>query len=203
MGMSAEAYRAQLQALLPPGAAWPRHPDAALTRLLAAWGEELARIDARSDRLISEAMPGDALEMLEDWERVAGLPDACGAEIATTTAERRANLIAKLTQQGGASIPWFYALAEPLGYEIEIEEYRPFVCGLSRCGEDRLLGDGKVRYLWSISVKGPRLTRFQAGVSCCGDPLLKITHAEDLECLFKRYAQAHTHIIFAYEGDVP
>ena len=44
------AYRAQLQALLPLGDAWPRRPDAVLTRLLAAWAEEFARIDARSDR---------------------------------------------------------------------------------------------------------------------------------------------------------
>jgi uncharacterized protein YmfQ (DUF2313 family) len=197
--MNASDYRAQLQALLPLGDAWTRRPDAVLTRSLAAWAEELARIDARSGRLLSEAMPSDTLEMLADWERVAGLPDACGAELATTIEERRANLIVKLTQQGGASLAWFRRLAETLGYEIGIEEFRPFITGLSRCG-DRLWGGHVVRHQWRVKVTGARLTYFRTGLSQCGDLLLKITRAEDLECLLRRLKPAHTHLVFSYEG---
>lgn len=199
MALSADAYRAQLQALLPLGDAWPRRPDAILTRALAAWAEELARIDARSERLLSEAMPSDTLELLSDWERVAGLPDDCGAELATTIEERRANLIIKLTQQGGASLAWFWDLAGRLGYEVGIEEFRPFIAGLSRCG-DRLWGGHAVRHQWRVRVFGARLTYFRAGVSQCGDLLLKITYAEDLECFLRRFAPAHTNVIFAYLG---
>jgi uncharacterized protein YmfQ (DUF2313 family) len=197
--MNAGAYAHQLQALLPVGDAWPRHPDALLPRMLAAWAEELARIDARGEQLISEALPSDTLELLSDWERVAGLPDPCGAELATTVEERRANLIVKLTMQGSASLAWFQALAATLGYIVEIDEFRPFIAGLSRCG-DRLWRGHSVRHNWRVRVSSTRATRFRAGVSQAGDRLLKITRAEDLECTLKRLKPAHTDLIFYYQG---
>jgi uncharacterized protein YmfQ (DUF2313 family) len=205
VALDATSYRAQLAALLPLGAAWPRRPDAAMSRQLAAWAEELARIDARSDRLVSEAMPSDALELLSDWERVAGLPDDCGAELSTTLAERRQDLVAALTRQGGVSLEWWRSFAARLGYaDVLIEEFRPFTVGLSRCG-DALWGDEDnlghgVRHQWRIRVPGSRYTPFRSGVSQCADRLGKIVRAEDLECRAKRYKQAHTHLIFSYEG---
>lgn len=198
--MSAEAYRAQLQALLPPGEiVWSRDPDSELGRLLAAKGEGLAHVDARAKQLIDESMPGSALELLPDWERVVGLPDACSTELASTIAERRMHVVAKLTMRGGASKAWFIAYAAKLGYEIEIDEFHPFITGLARCG-DRLNGDHVVRHTWRVRVLGPRYTPFRTGASQCGDLLGKITRAEDLECRFKRANQAHKNLIVAYEG---
>ena len=199
MAMTAAAYRAQLQALLPPGAAWPRRPDATLTKLLDAISQELARVDARGGLLLDEALPAAALELLPDWERVVGLPDACSAALATTISERRQNVVSKLTQRGGASRAWFIEYAARLGYTIEIDEYRPFITGLARCGA-RLNGAPVVRHTWRIRVTGPRYTPFRTGASQCGDLLGKITRAEDLECQLKRRKQAHTNLIVSYEG---
>ena len=199
MGMTAMDYRAQLQALLPPGDAWPRRPDALLTKLLAALAEELARVDVRADQLLGEALPEAALELLSDWERVVGLPDACSAELATTVAERRQNVVSILTQQGGSSRAWFIAFAARLGYEVEIDEFRPFVAGFSHCG-DQLLGGHAVRHTWRVRVSGARYTPFRTGASQCGDQLGKLTRAEDLECRLKRLKQAHTNLIVSYEG---
>ena len=199
MGMTPTDYRMQLQALLPPGDAWPRRADALLTKLLSALAEELARLDARSEQLLGEALPESALELLADWERVVGLPDACSAELATTVAERRQNVVSILTQQGGSSRAWFIAFAARLGYTVEIDEFRPFIAGISRCG-DRLLGGHAVRHTWRVRVIGPRYTPFRTGSSQCGDRLGKITRAEDLECRLKRLKQAHTHLIVSYEG---
>lgn len=198
--MSVEAYRAQLQALLPPGdLVWPRRADTELGRLLTALAEGLAEADARAKQLLEESLPDSALEMLPDWERVVGLPDACSTELANTIAERRMNVVAKLTMRGGASKAWFIAFAAKLGYVIEIDEFRPFIAGLSRCG-DRLDGDHVVRHTWRVRVQGPRYTPFRIGASQCGDRLGKITRAEDLECRMKRANQAHKNLIVAYEG---
>jgi len=197
--MTAAAYLAQLQALLPPGDAWPRQPNATLTRLLAAIADELARVDACGDQLFSEALPAAALELLSDWERIAGLPDACSTELATTIAERRQDVISALTRQGGSSRAWFIAFAARFGYEVEIDEFRPFVAGLSSCG-DQLLGGHAVRHTWRVRVIGARYTAFRTGASQCGDLLGKITRAEDLECRMKRLKQAHTNLIVSYEG---
>lgn len=199
MVMKAGAYLTQLQALLPPGAAWPRDAAATLTRLLAALAEELARVDARADDAVNESDPRSTLELLADWERVCGLPDACSAELATTLQERRAAVVAKLTGLGGTSKAYFLALATAMGYTVEIDEFRPFIPGLSRCG-DRLNSGHAVRYQWRVRVTGPRYTPFRAGASQCGDLLGKIVRADDLECKLKRLKPAHTNLIVSYEG---
>lgn len=188
-----------LQALLPSGLPWPRSSSAALTKLLAALGAEMDRVDARGMDLIGEIDPRSTLELLADWERVCGLPDACSAEMATTLQERRAGLVEKLTSVGGSSKAYFIALADAMGYAIEIDEFRPFVAGVGRCG-DALGGGHAVRHQWRVRVTGARYTAFRAGASQCGDLLGKIVRAEDLECKFKRLKPAHTHLIVSYEG---
>lgn len=197
--MTVAAYQAQLQALLPPGLAWPRARGSTLTALLEALAAEFARADARTWKLIDESDPRSALELLTDWERVCGLPNACSAELATTLQERRAAVVARLTAIGGASPAYFIALASATGYAIEIDEFRPFVAGLSRCG-DRLNGGHAVRHQWRVRVSGPRYTPFRTGASQCGDLLGKIARAEDLECKLRRLKPAHTNLIVSYLG---
>lgn len=200
--MNAEAYLAQLQALLPSGVAWPREPEAVLTRLLAAWAEELARVDRRAGDLLREADPRATLELLPDWERVAGLPDACAPSAASTIQERRAALVARLTSTGGQSVAYFRDLAAALGYDaIEITEYRPFTVGRSTLGLAALNGGAEVRLVWRVVVPDARVTWFRAGASTLGaDPLARLARAEDLECLLTRLAPAHTQLIIAYQG---
>ena len=199
MGMTADRYRAQLQSLLPRGEAWPRQPDSTLGKFLAALSEEMARLDARAEQLLSEALPASSLELLPDWERLVGLPDTCSSELSTTISERRGNVVSKLTAQNGCSRAWLVEFAFRLGYTIEIDEFRPFIAGISRCGD--LLNSGhSVRHTWRVRVIGPRYTPFRTGASQCGDLLGKITRAEDLECQLKRRKQAHTNLIVSYEG---
>lgn len=199
MDLTASDYLGQLQALLPHGPAWTADNEAAVTKQLGAIAAEFARVDARARRLVDEADPRSTFELLPDWERVCGLPDSCSAELAATLQERRAEVVSRLTAQGGASLAYFIGLAAAMGYAIEIDEFRPFVAGWSRCGA-RLNGDHAVRYQWRVRVSGPRYTPFRTGASQAGDRLGKIVQAEDLECKLKRLKPAHTNLIFAYEG---
>lgn len=192
-------YLDQLQKLLPRGAAWTRNPDATLTKFLGAWADGLARVDARALQLVEEADPRTTLELLSDWEGFAGLPDPCTVE-ATTLQERRARLGAKLTTTGGQSRAYFIALAAALGYTITIDEYRPFMCGVARCGVTPLNGPASVRFYWKVHVPGPRVVWFRTGESAAGDSLGAIRRADDLECIFRRLMGSHTELIFAYEG---
>lgn len=205
------SYLQMLQGLLPSGQAWNREPDSNLTVTLSIMASEFSKIHSRADDLINEADPRSTSEMLEDWESVAGLPDTCtGAE--DTIQERRHALTNKITSQGGQSRAYFLGIAENLGYDITIEEFRPFVCGLSECGLGQL-SEGQfittygitdqedIRFNWKVAVLGPRVTWFQCGASECGkDPLAKISFAADLECVFRQKAPAHTNLIFSYEG---
>lgn len=199
MAMTASDYLTQLRALLPQGKAWARAAGARLHQLLAAFAEEFSRIDARVTDLRNEADPRSTLEMLVDWETFTGLPDTCSSGIATTIEERRAAVSSRLLSTGGASEIYFYSICEALGYQVEIDRFRPFVVGLSRCG-DALNGPASVRHTWRVRVLGPRVTYFRTGLSQCGDRLGKISRAADLECKLNKLKQAHTRLIVAYEG---
>lgn len=196
---TSDQYLRLLQSLLPQGAAWPRDEESALTALLGALADELARLHNRAEELFNEADPRVTLEMLTDWERATGLPDSCTGA-ADTIQERREFLVQRLTSRGGQSIAYFREVATAIGYDnVTIEEYSPFECGASECG-DPLNGSSSVRYEWRVLVPGPRVTDFQCGESECGDPLGDIDKAADLECLLTRLKPAQSSLIFAYQG---
>ena len=197
---SAADYEQALRGHLTQGELWRAADGSRLQRLLRVLSGEAARHHNADNRLVEEADPRTALDLLRAWERDVGEPDECagGAE---TIEERRARVVQKLTARGGQSRAFMVELARSLGYEIEITEYRPFVAGLSRCGgPDRLNGGHGVRFFWSVSVSGPRLTYFRTGSSAAGEKLLTIARAEDLECVLQRAAPAHTRLIYTYLG---
>ena len=195
--MNADDYHAQLVELQPPGTALPRDAGSIWQRILGAAAEEPARVDARVQDLLREFDPREALELLPDFERAFGLPDACSRP-AETLQERRAAVHEKMTGQGRQDRAYYMALAIKLGYAITITEYRPFICGLSRCG-DVLNGEHRVRFYWRVTVHGPRTTYFRCGVSTPPERLGTIARADDLECRFRENMQEHTVLIFEYQ----
>lgn len=197
--MNKEAYISSLQGLLPPGLAFNRVAASNLTKVLGVMAGELARIDARADDLRNEADPSEAVEMLEDWERALALPETC-SNVVGTLQERILAVVDKLTRIGGQSVAYFTALAERMGYDIEITEFHPFICNIDECNDEELGGDHDIRFWWRVEVSGPRVTYFRCGDSECGDRLLSIQQAEDLECIFMKLKPAHTHLVFSYEG---
>lgn len=195
--MNAEDYLTQLQALLPPGAAWTRDPDATLTRLLHAFADGLARIDARATDLLREADPREALELIPEWLAAFGLPDECtDAASLETLAGQRAALLARVTQQGGATAAYLIGLAADIGFEITITEIRPSVCGVMVCGDELIPGEA----IFSFEVNAPATSVIEAecGNMQCGDPLGYIEPNEVLECVIRRYMPAHLVPIFLY-----
>lgn len=197
---SATAYADQLAALLPQGRAWPRDGDAILMQLVAAEAAELARIDGRASDLFEECDPRSALEMLTDWERVAGLPDLC-IPIPESITERRAALGLRITGLGGQSRSYFTQLAATLGFAISIDEFSAFVAG-DNAGEDATGDDWA--HAWRINVLPPAVdtgtgftvTYFTAG-SNAGD-LLAGYGSLDLECVMNRAKPAQTSLLFSY-----
>ena len=81
----AEVYRDSLQKLLPAGRIWNRKPGGPRDNLLLGLGNEFAHIDDRVLALLQEFDPHTTADLLEDWERVAGLPDPCLPTPPTTT----------------------------------------------------------------------------------------------------------------------
>lgn len=189
-------YLRQMQALLPPGPAWPKDDDALLTRMLGALAAELARVDGRVQKLVDEDDPRLAAELLLDWERVAGLPDTCVALSGQTQsiAQRRAALVARLTMLGGQSKAYFIALAASLGYTVTITEFRPFRAGQSRSGDPVATN---WQFAWQVNAPLNTVTPFRAGNAVAGDPINSWGN-KLLECVLSRFKPAHTTVVFAY-----
>jgi uncharacterized protein YmfQ (DUF2313 family) len=194
---TAAEYREQLKALLPPGQAFPRDPGTTLHDLLDGMSIELARVDDRASTLPQEVNPNTTLELLSDWERVAGLPDKCSGTIEETLQGRRNALLAKLTSTGGQSADYFIQLAASLGFSVMIEVFRPFRVGSSVAGD--VLSNGDWAFAWRIRAPDVTVIPFRAGLSVAGERL-RVWGSDTLECKIRQLAPAHTIPIFAY-GD--
>lgn len=194
MALSVENYVQQLQNLLLIGKAWTRNVDSVLTSLLKGIAKEFARVDARADDLIRESDPRTTSELLEDWERVADLPDQC-VTVTQTIEQRRVALTSKLTMQGGQSRKYFINLAASMGYAgATIDEYRPMNCN-DDCNDALYSADD--RYFWTINLPSTSGIFVMNCNGSCNDSL-QAWGDEAIECRINKYKPAHTTAIFAY-----
>jgi uncharacterized protein YmfQ (DUF2313 family) len=214
-----EDYAGAFSQLLPQGLSWPRVATSVLMQLVRGLGQVWGFIETRASTLLErESDPRITLELLSDWERNWGLPDPCyyDPDNPPTIGERQTALIQRMTIEGSQSRAFFIAAAKAIGYTITITEYRPFMVGIDRVGDTRVMlvgglytdyayffGPPENRFYWTVHVGGVRLTWFRTGNGggqTGVDPHLKIATAEDLECLLNRWKPAHTQIIFDYAG---
>jgi uncharacterized protein YmfQ (DUF2313 family) len=219
---SPEDYAYGFQALLPRGQAWPREKQSTLRKVCDALAWFWAYVDGRiADLIEREADPQKTVELLPEWETAFGLPEECFPE-AGTIAERQKMLVTKMTWQGGQSRQYFIDIMEWLGFRIEIQEWSPFMAGVSRCGDTRLYpprpdqglpGDEKLftevfrwnigppegRFVWSARVGYKGLSWFRAGSGQAGvDHHLEFINPLAVECLLMRWKPAHTWLRFNY-----
>jgi uncharacterized protein YmfQ (DUF2313 family) len=193
MATDAAIYSQALRLLLPQGAAWETR-GTPLGDLLDGLALELARVDARADVLLREADPGQASELLADWERVLGLPDPC-LTTAQTTPERKAAARTRYTLVGGQSAQFFVDLAASIGYTVTVEDFPTEAAAIA--AGITYTGDGWA-YSWRVNVAAGTVVRdFRVGTGAAGDAL-RSWGVEELECVIKRYAPAHTIVFFAY-----
>lgn len=193
--MALSDYRRQLQALLPLGMAWARSPGATLTRFLDGVAEEFARIDARISAIFEEADPRTTVELLGDWERIAGLPDNCSGVLRDTVQARRQDLLSKLSATGGQSPEYFIGVARSLGFEIRIEEPLPFRIGETPIGTP--IYDDSWHHVWRVIAPETTVEFFDVSNSSVGEPLARWGNGA-LECRINHLKPAHTIVQFIY-----
>ena len=220
-----DEYQWALSALLPQGIAWPRWPDTVLQKVVRGLAGIMGFVDGRAaDLLERESDPRATIEMLDSWERAWGLPDPCfhriieapdgsTIDLPPTISERHKILMTKYTLLGGQSRQFFLDMATFLGYSISIQEYRPFMVGFDGAGDNRAydpvagtlgpypcqIGSFNMRFAWTVHTLSPKLIWFRASEGQAGiDHHLEIQKGQDLECMIKRWAPAHTIVLFDY-----
>jgi len=145
---------------------------------LSVFAAEFSRFWSRKTVLENEMVPGNAVELLEDYETILGLPDECTPDVPLTLQERQ-NLVHQKWTQGKTnpdleeitqSESYYIEYAANLGYTITITYGGgPFRIGDRVGGRLGTVGD---LYTWNIS----------------GD------YDAFLQCLFERDKPAYTII---------
>ncbi|WP_313064667.1 YmfQ family protein [Achromobacter animicus] len=194
---SGQDYLAQLLTLLPPGPAWDAEAVPELVKVLEAFAQEFARVDARADSLLGEMVPSGVRDLLLDWERVLGLPDPClGAD--GGFAERRAEVVRRFGEVGRQDPLYFVEIARKLGYpDAWVEEYRAPRFGRSFFGQGRF-GTRQQQFLWKLHLGARRAGGARFGVTQWGERF-GANPNNIIECIVRRYQPAHTHVIFEYQ----
>ena len=191
---TADDFTAALQALLPRGRVWPRDPSSTQWQVLAGLSKVYERSSDRAAQLITDAFPTSTIELLAEWEATLGLPDPCAGEL-PTLAQRRAQVVTRLTQTGGQSAAYFQQLARDLGFDVTVENDAPFRVGQSSVGDHVGLEDWFFR--WVVETALVTLQRFRAGQSVVGEPLQTWGNAV-LECEIVERAPGQTVVQFKY-----
>ena len=184
--MSIDAL-AGYQAHLPSGAAWPQGTGTNARAFAAGLSKEFERIADRVEQLLLEADPRTTTELIEGWERIAGLPDPCASAAPDTIEGRRAAVVARIVGRGSTSGPGVAFLTQvlaTLGYAesdivIRRAHHQPFTCD-SSCVDPLNPDDAGWLYVWEIIAEHGDLDT-------------------ELQCqILNRYGFAHLSITFAF-----
>ena len=190
---SATDYLWQFQRLLPRGRIWQRGWGTLQAEHLLTLMPTWARLHARAGDVIWETFPCTvSAEMLPEWEATLGLPDC---EPLDTIQQRQAAVCAKFAMRGGQSIDYFVELAAAHGYKITITTYSAFRVDINRADEP--LYGGAWDYAWTVTSELNTYVYFRADASHADEPLVAWGN-EQLECLIRMYAPAHTIPMFEY-----
>lgn len=185
-------YEQMLGALLPRGPAWDKDDP-----LLTGLAPSLQRVHARGDALMNETDARTFTELIDRYEKLAGLPDSCVPAGTQTLAERRQRLDAKLNLAGGINEAFYYAQLAVLGYpEATITRYgkSQFRC-TSRCTDSGFSDEW--RYFWQVNI--PAATQISDMV--CTDYCTSSIRSwgdTTLECVMMKLAPSHTYVTFLY-----
>lgn len=190
-------FRTALLALLPRGRIWSRDPDGMPWLLSNIWAATFQRSAARAANLITDAFPATATELLPEWEDTLGLPDPCAGE-APTIEQRRAQVVARLTDSGGASIPYFVAFVKTLGYDVTITEFAPSRFGKKFGGT---FGGDDWAYAWQVNLPSFTITNRKFG-DVFGEPYAT-WGSTVVQCELLARNPAHTTLIFNYSNGDP
>ncbi|MCP1289811.1 DUF2313 domain-containing protein [Chromobacterium sp. S0633] len=191
--MDVSDYEDVLWRLLPPGPAWARD-NAELAAFVKVAARRLAAVDAAVGQLLDEGNPYKALAMLPDWEADFGLPDSCSAAT-PTLAERRASLVARLTDAGGVRIPRFVQIAQALGYEgVTTRRHRAHTCEFT-CEEP--INSEDWRFVWTLLVPDGVQVAEATCESGAEDPL-RSWGGTELACVMERECPQPSTVLISY-----
>lgn len=123
MAHSVEQWGDALQQQMPRGRAWPRDPDASLSRYIQGFAKRLAELELSADQVILEMRPETTIQLLPEWEAYLELPECNVAE--QSFESRRAAVVEKYHRKGGLQTWMIEQVAAALGFNVKVTEQWP------------------------------------------------------------------------------
>ncbi len=107
--------------LTPQGRVWAKQPQSNLYMMLRALVGSFYRMNISANNLLLDIFPPTTIDLLKEWQETCGLPDPC-ADQQQTFIEQRDQVVSRIIDTGGQSIPYLIAFAANLGFTITITE---------------------------------------------------------------------------------
>lgn len=205
MARTSTDYKNLLKHLLPLGHAWTRDDDSRLVQLLYGMAEEFARVEERTENLITEALVTTTTECISEHEYDFGIGGDGEIE------DRRSVLHGKLVAVGQQYKEYFEEIASALGWTIYIEEFTPLWTGIGStgmsCGNNTNLFYYKVRIYADGDIGG-----FSCGFRPDGfeahylndrilmEQVVPLSYITYLTSELQRIRPAHSHPLFDFYG---
>jgi uncharacterized protein YmfQ (DUF2313 family) len=200
-------YKSLIRKLFPKGEAWRIEPGTPFAKLADALAQEPARIEKRLENFLNEMDPRTTSEMLDNWERLLNIPDECTpADASTVISDRRLRIMQKLTTGGGQNGAFYLLLAQQLGYDsslFSVNSFNDFKVGFSAVGEaltNATDSDGEETgwpHTFRVEAPAEFVQRFRVGRSTVGQKLV-LPENTTLECVMRKFAPAHSTVLFAF-----
>lgn len=171
---------------------------------MALEGQHLDEIEADAADLKNEFFPDTCTldGLLEDWERLLGIPDDC-AGLADTEAERVAAVMAKWTEKRKISEASLVEVAAKLGYTITITKYTVRRYGEAMTGGEYIGKEWANTLTLNVPAEGSNindelneLIEDEAEEEVRAEVCLE--GVEALECAILRRRPAHNYVVFNY-----
>ncbi len=182
-----------LLACLPPQA-YDRQAQS-VRREMAAHAAVIEVAADSADAILMEHQPDQAALAFTDWERNHGLPDACIGGASATLAQRRANLMQRISAKGNLSRAYMISIAAGVGYPgCTITEWGGMTC-MDSCNS--AVNGQEFVGAWVLNVPVSTAVIELACDQPCDQPLRSFGNTQ-LECAVNRRKPAHTKAFFAY-----
>ena len=201
----ADAVAGALLKLFPRGVAWVWDPSRRLYKFARGLADEVARAHNKLSALIDEADPRTTTDLIEDWERVAGLPEPCDPDPSTALADRRAILHGKLAAVGGQDPSYYKGIIDTItGEDCTITEWGltgGFYAGAT--AGTALYNKGTWWHTWSIAIPNTDVSYFSAGSTAGTAVATYPSTVSQAMCIIQRIRPAHTVVFFTFPDDDP
>jgi uncharacterized protein YmfQ (DUF2313 family) len=207
-----DKYTSLLINLLPQGRLWRPREQPTFLKFLKAVATEFCRVEERVTDALKEADPRESFEILDDWERLLGIPDEC-TETDRSLSERRQQIVQKLTNVGGLSAEFYEFICAQLGFQVTVENRVNFLAGRGRAGDalwnyfnrhfvagspaGMALTEIGWRFYFNVEMPVTAVEVFEAG-DVAGTPLREFTNPL-IECTIRKLKPAHAGVTFTFK----